>query len=118
MKGFKTLVVATVLVGMTGFAVAQMGMGQGQGHGMGQGQGMGKGHGMGQGQGMGGMGQGRGQPGMGPVAEKCGDDLANFCPGIEHGAGASRGCLEKNITKVSAACKTALDSTGRGHRKP
>lgn len=61
-----------------------------------------------------GQGQGRGQPGMGPVAQHCGDDLAQFCPGIEHANRAGRTCLEKNIQKVSAACRNALNTTGGG----
>jgi len=95
----RSIVIAAAVVGMTGLALAQQGQG-----------------GMGQGRGMGGMGQG--QPGMGPVAEKCNDDMAKFCTGKEHGSGALRDCLEANIAKVSDACKTALNTTGGGRRRP
>lgn len=67
-----------------------------------------------QGQGMGGMGHG--QPGMGPVALSCNDDMAKLCEGKEHGGRAIRTCLEQNIGKVSDACKAALASTGPGRR--
>ena len=92
MKTTTFAVVAVPITAMAGVAVAQQGMG-------------------------GGMGQGRGQPGMGPVAEKCNDDMAKFCAGKEHGGRALRECLEQNISKVSDACKTALNTTGRGRRQ-
>ena len=57
------------------------------------------------------LAQGQGQ---GPVAAACGDDIAKFCAGKEHGGGVVRGCLEANKDKVSEACKTALNSTGPG----
>lgn len=93
MTRIRFAVVTVGLVALAGGAFAQQGMG-------------------------GGMGQGRGQPGMGPVAEKCNDDMAKFCPGKEHGGGALRDCLETNISKVSEACKAALNSTGGGRRRP
>lgn len=58
--------------------------------------------------------QGQGPVGQGPVAQSCGDDIAKFCAGKAHGGGVVRSCLEANKDKVSAACKTALDSTGPG----
>ncbi|HMN37681.1 MAG TPA: cysteine rich repeat-containing protein [Hyphomicrobium sp.] len=50
----------------------------------------------------------------GPVATACKDDIAKYCAGKEHGQGEVRACLEANKDKVSAACKTALDTTGPG----
>ena len=55
-------------------------------------------------------------PGQGPVASACVDDIAKFCADKEHGQGKVRACLEANKDKVSEACKTALDTTGPGHR--
>lgn len=65
-----------------------------------------------------GMGQGpRGSgPGTGPVAQHCQDDIEKLCEGLEHGGRAIRTCLEKNKSKLSSACKSALDSTGPGRR--
>lgn len=54
------------------------------------------------------------QTGQGPVATACVDDIAQFCAGKEHGQGEVRACLEANKDKVSAACKTALETTGGG----
>lgn len=62
------------------------------------------------------MGQGRMEPGTGPVAEHCQEEIVQLCEGLEHGGRAIRTCLEKNKAKVSAACKNALDSTGPGRR--
>lgn len=56
----------------------------------------------------------RPDPGTGPVASACQQDIEKLCSGKEHGAGAVRDCLESNKAKVSAACATALNSTGRG----
>jgi cysteine rich repeat protein len=50
----------------------------------------------------------------GPVASACKDDIPKLCPGLEHGQGEIRGCLEANKDKVSEACKTALDNTRAG----
>ena len=50
----------------------------------------------------------------GPVATACKDDIPKLCAGKEHGQGDVRACLESNKDKVSAACKTALDTTGPG----
>jgi hypothetical protein len=52
----------------------------------------------------------------GPVATGCANDIAKFCSGKPHD-GSVRICLETNYTKVSAACKQALDSTGGGRGK-
>jgi hypothetical protein len=50
----------------------------------------------------------------GPVADACKDDIAKYCAGKSHGGGEVRKCLEDNKDKVSAACKTALQTTGGG----
>ena len=55
---------------------------------------------------------GRG-PGQGPVITHCKDDIARFCAGKRHD-GEMRGCLKAKKVEVSAACKTALDTTGGG----
>jgi hypothetical protein len=52
----------------------------------------------------------------GPVATACKDDIAKICAGKPHD-GEVRVCLESNYEKVSAACKTALDTTGGGRGK-
>jgi hypothetical protein len=57
------------------------------------------------------------QQGSGPVATACADDLAKYCAGKSHGNREARTCLEANKAKVSAACKTALDTTGGGKGK-
>lgn len=59
----------------------------------------------------------RPEPGAGPVAAACQQDIEKLCSGKEHGAGAIRACLETNKAKVSAACATALDTTGPGRRR-
>lgn len=53
----------------------------------------------------------------GPVGAACKADIQKFCADKSHGAGAVRDCLEANKAKVTAACKTALDTTGRGRRR-
>ncbi len=52
----------------------------------------------------------------GPVGTACKDDIAKFCAGKPH-RGDTRACLEANKDKVSAACKSALESTPRGQNK-
>ena len=59
----------------------------------------------------------RPEPGSGPVAAACQDDILKLCPGVEHGRGAVRACLETNKAKVSQACVSALESTGGGPRR-
>ncbi len=58
---------------------------------------------------------GRG-PGQGPVITECKDDIAKYCAGKPHepGDGGVRACLEAKKAEVTAACKTALDTTGGG----
>lgn len=51
---------------------------------------------------------------QGSVATACKDDMPKVCAGKEHVQGEMRSCLEANKDKVSAACKTALESTGPG----
>jgi hypothetical protein len=51
---------------------------------------------------------------QGPVAAACADDIPKYCADKEHGQGEVRACLEVNKDKVSAACKTALETTGGG----
>lgn len=100
------------------------GKGMAKGQGMGQGKGMmghGQGAGMGEGKGMmgnmGGMGSGKGMgkmgAGQGPVMAQCQDDMAKLCAGTAHGP-EMRACLTAKKESVSAACKTALESTGPG----
>lgn len=50
----------------------------------------------------------------GRVATACKDDIAKLCAGKSHVNREVRTCLEANKAKVSAACKTALETTGRG----
>lgn len=57
------------------------------------------------------------QQGTGPVASACADDIAKYCAGKSHENREARTCLEANKAKVSAACKSALDSTGGGQGK-
>lgn len=52
--------------------------------------------------------------GTGPVAAACSAEIGKLCAGKEHGGGAVRRCLEENRDKLSAACKSALDTTGPG----
>ena len=57
------------------------------------------------------------QQGQGPVASACNDDSAKLCAGKSHENRAARTCLEATKDDVSAACKTALDTTGGGQGK-
>jgi hypothetical protein len=52
----------------------------------------------------------------GPVATACKDDIPKYCAGKKHGPPEDevRVCLEANKDKVSAGCKTALETTGGG----
>ncbi|HWE19682.1 MAG TPA: hypothetical protein VG758_21285 [Hyphomicrobiaceae bacterium] len=52
----------------------------------------------------------------GPVATTCKDDIAKYCAGKTHD-GEVRACLTAAKGKVSAACRTALDTTGPGKGK-
>lgn len=55
-----------------------------------------------------------GGSGQGPVASACQDEIAKLCPGIAHGGGRVRACLESNKDKASAACQQALATHGPG----
>ena len=55
--------------------------------------------------------------GTGPVATACASDITKYCAGKSHANREVRTCLETNKAKVTAACKTALDSTGGGQGK-
>jgi hypothetical protein len=54
------------------------------------------------------------QPGPGPVSRNCTKDLAKYCAGKSHQNREARACLQANKRKLSAACKSALDTTGGG----
>ncbi|MDZ4841594.1 MAG: hypothetical protein SH859_05550 [Hyphomicrobium aestuarii] len=53
------------------------------------------------------------EAGRGPVVTQCRDDIAKYCAGKSHD-GEVRACLEAKKAEVTAACKTALDTTGGG----
>ena len=55
----------------------------------------------------------------GPVATPCKADVASFCADKPHGTGQVRACLDANKEKVSAECKSALEShsPGGGRKK-
>lgn len=63
------------------------------------------------------QGQGRGQPGMGPVAQNCQNDIVKLCEGKEHAQGAIRDCLEAKQKDLSPACLAAIKSTGPGRNR-
>jgi hypothetical protein len=50
--------------------------------------------------------------GSGPVATLCMDDIAKFCPTVEHAFGQVRNCLNSHKAELGEACVTALDNTG------
>lgn len=52
----------------------------------------------------------------GPVATSCAGDITKLCANKPHD-GSTRICLEQAYAKLSAACKSALDSTGGGRGK-
>ncbi len=51
--------------------------------------------------------------GQGIVAKACASDIKKFCADKTHDGGI-RSCLEGRKADVSAACRTALNSTGGG----
>lgn len=51
--------------------------------------------------------------GQGAVITQCKDDIAKLCAGKQHD-GEVRACLEGKKAQVTAACKTALETTGGG----
>ncbi len=52
--------------------------------------------------------------GTGPVATQCANDIQGLCANKGHGTRQTRSCLEASRDKVSAECRQALDTTGRG----
>lgn len=52
----------------------------------------------------------------GPVATSCAGDIGKLCANKPHD-GSTRICLERAYDKLSAGCKSALDSTGGGRGK-
>ncbi len=52
--------------------------------------------------------------GTGPVATACKAEITKYCANKGHGDRQTRTCLEANVSKLSADCKTALDTTGGG----
>lgn len=55
--------------------------------------------------------------GSGAVATVCAKDIAKYCAAAGHGSAQTRTCLEQHREEVSAACRKALDTTGRGRRR-
>jgi hypothetical protein len=55
--------------------------------------------------------EGRGHGGHG-LRRACADDIAKFCQNEDK----KRRCLRENLEKLSAECKTAVES-GRGHKR-
>ncbi|MEQ1652788.1 MAG: hypothetical protein ABL897_09885 [Hyphomicrobium sp.] len=51
---------------------------------------------------------------QGPVASACAVEMEKLCAGKSHAQREMRNCLEANKDKVSAPCKTALETTGPG----
>jgi hypothetical protein len=55
--------------------------------------------------------------GTGPVASLCMNDIAKFCPTVEHAFGQVRTCLNSHKSELGEACVIALDNTGpRWHK--
>lgn len=52
--------------------------------------------------------------GSGPVAKACKSDITKLCPGLKHGQGEVRACLETHKEHVGAKCRKALEGTGGG----
>ncbi len=50
----------------------------------------------------------------GPVTALCTQDIQTYCSGKGHGSRQTRTCLEANRDKLTAECRQALDTTGRG----
>ena len=51
---------------------------------------------------------------MGPVGAACQDDIARYCPEINHIGGAVRLCLDEHISQVSLECRQALETAAPG----
>jgi hypothetical protein len=52
--------------------------------------------------------------GTGPVATLCMNDIAKFCPEVEHAFGQVRMCLSSHKSELGEACVIALENTGPG----
>jgi hypothetical protein len=105
---FRTAMLAAAAIGV---ALSSPAHAQGMGGGMGGGMGCGMGGGMG-----GGMGMGRGMGrGMALITKLCADDIATRCANVGRGPDL-RACLEKESKDLSENCRTAVETTGRGHR--
>lgn len=52
--------------------------------------------------------------GTGPVGRYCAKEIAAHCAGVAHGSMQARNCLEANRSRLSSACRQALDTTGGG----
>lgn len=63
------------------------------------------------GPGWGRQGEGGG-PAKGRVFTECRKEIAEFCSGVEHGAGRVPTCLDKHRGKLSHACKVVLAIKG------
>ncbi len=50
----------------------------------------------------------------GPVESQCSADIAKYCADKSHYGGAVRACLEDHKATVSATCRQALETSGRG----
>lgn len=52
--------------------------------------------------------------GTGPVATLCMNDIAKFCPEVEHAFGKVRTCLASHKGELGKSCVIALENTGPG----
>jgi hypothetical protein len=52
--------------------------------------------------------------GTGPVATLCMNEIAKFCPEVEHAFGKVRMCLSSHKGELGEACTVALENTGPG----
>jgi hypothetical protein len=50
--------------------------------------------------------------GTGPVATLCMNEIAKFCPEVEHAFGQVRNCLNAHGGELGEACTIALENTG------
>jgi hypothetical protein len=52
--------------------------------------------------------------GTGPVATLCMNEIAKFCPEVEHAFGKVRMCLSSHKGELGGGCTIALENTGPG----
>jgi hypothetical protein len=52
--------------------------------------------------------------GTGPVATLCMNEIAKFCPEVEHAFGKVRMCLASHKGELGEGCVTALENSGPG----